>query len=93
MIGDVFVVDGDAPAVLDPVGDVALPDEALPDADVARELRVEDLQRLARAVAMRGRVDRRHAADAEQRIEAPLVVDRRPYARARTSFLVPSAER
>src|SRR5262249_54509841 len=43
---------------------------------VAPELRVQDLERGTRAVAVRRGVDGGHAADAEQRIEAPLRVDR-----------------
>ena len=51
--------------MIDLVGDVALAEEAVADAGVAGELGVEDLQRRARAIAVRGRIDGGHAADAE----------------------------
>jgi hypothetical protein len=91
LLGDVVVLDGDAPGVVDPVGDVAFAEEAIADAGVARELGVQDLERGARAVPVRRRVDARHAADAEQRVEAPLGVDGHPDAGARARLLVSTA--
>ena len=91
-LGDAVVLDRHAAAVLDLVGDVAFLQEALGDALVARELVVEDLERLARAVPVRGGVHRRHAADAQQGVEAELVVDGEADPGAGSRFLVSAAQ-
>src|SRR5450432_2507375 len=62
----------------DAVGRVALVEEALPQLCVSGELGVEQLQRHALAVAMRGCINRGHAPDAEQRVEVPAVADGLP---------------
>ena len=89
VVGDVVVDDGDDARVLDRVGDVPLAEEALPQALAQAELRVEHLDRELRAVAVRGRVDRGHAADAEHVVDVVLVPDRRPDALSDARFQLP----
>jgi hypothetical protein len=93
LLGDVVVEDGDAARVIDLVGDVPFLEEAVADAVVPRELGVEDLERDPRSIAVGGREDRRHAADAEERLEAVLVLDRLPEARLGARLLVLGSER
>ena len=81
--------DRDAGRVADLVRDVSLAQEALADDPVAREIRVEDLERRALAVPVRRRVHRGHPADAEQRVEVPLASDCRPDARRRAVVRLP----
>ena len=77
----VVVDDADHGGVADLVGDVPLAKEARTDAVHARELGVEDLERDPVTVAMCRRVDGRHSADAEERVEPVLGVYRRADAR------------
>ncbi len=72
----VVVEDANHPAVLDAVGHVALAEEPLARRSMGGELRVQNLDRTAEAVAVGARVDRRHASDADERIEPPLAAKR-----------------
>ena len=55
------------------IRDVPFAGEAPPDLGICRELRVEDLQRDAVAVAMRRRIHGPHPAHAQQRVHTPLL--------------------
>ncbi len=73
VIEHVVVEHTDHAAMPDRVGRVAFPQESRANARVDREFGVQDLDRAARAIAMRGSVDRCHAPHSEQRVEMPLV--------------------
>ena len=81
VLGVRVVEDTDHAWVLDLVREVALPQEARHQPRIGDELRVEHLQCRALAVAMGRPVDRCHAADPEQRIDPPLLVQQRSHAR------------
>ena len=79
----VVVEHGHGAGVLDPVGHISLAEETRAHHVVVRGSRVQHLHRRALAVAVGGRVDARHPADAEQGVEVPLVSQHRADARAR----------
>ena len=75
ILGDIVVRDANDPVVTDGVRRVALAHEARAHIGADAQLRVKDLDRHATAVAMRGCIDGRHATDAEQHVEAPLLFE------------------
>ena len=81
LLGDVVVQHAHAGRVADLVRDVRFAEEAVAHDAVARELRVEDLERRPLPVPVRRRVHRGHPADAEKRVQVPLAPDGRPDAR------------
>ena len=87
VVGDVVVEDADRAVVLDGVRRVALAQEARPDLLVVAELRVQHLHRDALAVAVGGGVHGGHPADAEERFEGPLVLQKRADTDTRASRL------
>ena len=89
---DVVVEHAHRAVVLDGVGRVALLQEAPLHLLVVAQLRVQHLHRDALAVAVRRRVDRRHPADAEQRVELPLVLQHHARARARARAVCGSSD-
>ena len=74
--------------MLDRVRGVSLAHEAGANVGVARQLREEHLDRDPLLVAVRGRVDDRHPADPEERVEAPLVLQDHPDPRGRALVAV-----
>ena len=62
------------------VGRVGLPQKPRAHAGIGVELAVEDLDRELRLIAVRRGVDRRHAADSEDRVEPVLAAQDRPEA-------------
>ncbi len=72
LIRDVVVEDRNAPRMIDAVRYVAFAEESIANTDVAREFRMEDLQRDTRAVAVGGAKHGRHTADAQHRVESIL---------------------
>ena len=82
VLGHIVVQDMNGAGMSDRIRDVAFPQEALPDLRVERQLAMKHLDRGARAVAVRGGVDRRHPTHAKQPIETPLVPQRRAEASA-----------
>jgi hypothetical protein len=92
VLGDVVVEDADGAGVLDAVRGVALAQEALLDALVARELAVQDLHGDPVGVAQVGRcVDGSHAAGAEHTVEAVLGLENGayPFLRTRDEIVLP----
>ncbi len=78
--GDVVVEYADRARVLDLVGDVGFAQKSRADLLMAAEVGVKDLDGRARAVPMCGGVDRRHATDANERVEPPLAAERGSHA-------------
>ena len=79
LLGHVVVEDLDGRRVIDLVRDVGLAEEPLADGFLAREVGVEDLEGRALTVAVRRRVHRGHAADAQKAFDGPLPFDDDPY--------------
>jgi hypothetical protein len=84
---DVVVEDADRALVLNDVRGVALLQESRAHLFVVAELFVEHLHRDALAVSMRRRIDGRHPADAEHRLETPLVLKQHADAPTRSDHL------
>ncbi len=76
----VVVQDGDRARMPDLVRRLPLPQKALADLAVERQLRVQELDGDAAPISVNGRVDRRHSADAEQALETILVAQRGAHA-------------
>ena len=76
--GDVVVEHAHGAGMVDLVRDVALAQEPLAHVLVRGDVRVQHLDGDLLAVAVRRRVDRGHAADVDQAIDRPLVVEGLP---------------
>ena len=89
VLGHVVVENADAGRVADFVRDVGFPQKAVADDPIAREIRVQDLERRSLAIPVRRCVDRSHPADAQESVQVPLASDRRPDARRRAVVGLP----
>ena len=84
VLGDVVVEHRHRAGVSDVVRGTPLAQEALANLRLGRQLWMQHLDGAALSVAVRARVDRRHAADAEQAIERPLLAKHAPDASLRS---------
>ncbi len=78
VVGDVVVDDRDRTFVLDAIRDIALPDEALADERIERQLPMQHLEGEALAVAVLDGVYHRHTATSHHVLHDVLAVDGPP---------------